>query len=75
MLSVQKRPIDKTGLGYVASTSNIPSTSMTVFVKPTVPEPLPACWDKGKAVIRGDVRIVAEPTQMPPTKRDRPISH
>jgi hypothetical protein len=35
MLSIQKSPNDKTGLGYVVSTSDIPFTSKTVFVKPT----------------------------------------
>lgn len=60
MLSVQKSPTDKTGLGYVSSTSDIPSTFKTVFVKPTVPELPPACMDKGKAVIGGDVPAVAE---------------
>jgi hypothetical protein len=45
MLSIQKCPTDKTGLGYVALTSDIPSTSKTVFVKPTVPEPPPALVD------------------------------
>jgi len=54
MLSIQKCPTDKTGLGYVASTSDIPSTSKIVFVKPTVPEPPPACVDKGKAIIGGE---------------------
>jgi hypothetical protein len=39
MLSIQKSPIDKTGLGYVALPSDIPSTSRIVFVKPTVLEP------------------------------------
>jgi hypothetical protein len=73
MLSVQKSPTDKIGLGYVASTSDI--SSKTVFVKPTVPEPPPACMDKGKAVIGGDVSAVVEPTQMPPTKREPPICH
>jgi hypothetical protein len=38
MLSVQKSSTDKTRLGYVASTSDIPSTSKTAFIKPTVPE-------------------------------------
>jgi hypothetical protein len=60
MLSVQKSPTDKTGLRYVASTSDIPSTSKTAFVKPTVPELPPACMDKGKAVIGGDVPAIAE---------------
>jgi hypothetical protein len=39
MLSIQKSPNDKTRLGYIASTSDIPFTSKTMFVKPTVPEP------------------------------------
>jgi len=56
MLSIQKRPTNKTGLGYVTSTSNIPSTSKTVFVKPTVPEPPTTCMDKGKEVIGGGYR-------------------
>jgi hypothetical protein len=53
MLSIQKSSIDKIGLGYVTSTSNIPSPSKTVFVKPTVPEPPTTCVDKGKEVIGG----------------------
>jgi chromosome segregation ATPase len=32
MLSIQKSPNDKTGLGYVAPSSDIPSSSKTVFV-------------------------------------------
>jgi hypothetical protein len=39
MLLIQKSPTDKTEIGYVASTFDIPSTSKSVFVKPTVPEP------------------------------------
>jgi hypothetical protein len=41
MLSIQKSPNDKTGLGYVASSSDVPSSSKTVFVKPTVQSFLP----------------------------------
>jgi chromosome segregation ATPase len=37
MLSIQKSPNGKTGLGYVASYSDVLSSSKTVFVKPTVP--------------------------------------
>jgi len=48
MLSIQKSPPDKTGLGYVAPPSDIPSTSRTVFVKPIVLEPPPTVVDKGK---------------------------
>jgi hypothetical protein len=51
MLSILKCQIHKTGLDYVASTSDITSTSKSVFVKPTVPEPPPTCVDKGKVVI------------------------
>jgi len=51
MLSIQKSRTVKTGLGYVASSSNIPSTSKIVFFKPTVLEPPSVCLDKGKEVI------------------------
>jgi hypothetical protein len=46
MLSIQKSPNDKTSLGYVASSSDVPSSSKTVFVKPTVPELPPTVEDK-----------------------------
>jgi len=75
MLSIQKSPTDETGLEYVASTSNIPSTSKTVFVKPTVRKPSITCMDKGKEVIGGDVLAVAKATQKPPTIRGPPICH
>jgi hypothetical protein len=41
VLTGQKCSSDKIGLGYVATTdtSNIASTSKTVFVKPSVPKP------------------------------------
>jgi hypothetical protein len=55
MLSIQKSPTDKTGLGYVAPSSDAPSTSKTVFVKPTVPEPRHTAEDKGKDKINDDV--------------------
>jgi hypothetical protein len=57
ILSIQKSPIDKTGLGYVAHPSDIPSTSRIVFVKPTVPEPPPIVMDKGKDIINGDLPV------------------
>jgi hypothetical protein len=69
MLLVQNSPTDKTRLGYVTSTSK------TIFVKPTIPEPPHAYMDKGKVVIGGDVPTVAEPTQIPPTKREPPRCH
>jgi hypothetical protein len=64
MLSIQKSPTDKTGLGYVA-----PFTSKTVFVKPTVPKP-PA-EDKGKDKVNDDV----PGAQKPHFVRRPPICH
>jgi seryl-tRNA synthetase len=61
MLSIQKRPNDKTGLGYVASSSDIPSSSKTVFVKPTVPELPPAVEDKLKEKVNDDVPGTQQP--------------
>jgi hypothetical protein len=55
MLSIQKKPTDNTGLGYVSPSTDTPSTSKTVFVKPAVPEPLPIAEDKGKDKINDDV--------------------
>jgi hypothetical protein len=55
MLSIQKSPTDKTGLGYVAPSSDAPSTSKTVFVNPAVPEPPPTVEDKGKDKVNDDV--------------------
>jgi hypothetical protein len=66
MLSIQKSPTDKTGLGYVA-----PSTSKTVFVKPAVPEPPPTAEDKGKDKIDD----VAPGTQKPHSVRRSFICH
>jgi hypothetical protein len=39
MLSIQKSPTDKAGLGYVAPPTNTSSTFKTVFAKLAVPEP------------------------------------
>jgi hypothetical protein len=71
MLSIQKSPTDKTGLGYVAPPTDTPSTSRTVFVKPAVPDPPPTVEDKGKDKINGDV----SGTQKPPSIRRSPICH
>ena len=70
MLSIQKSPHDKTGLGYVASSSDIPSSSKTVFVKPTVPEPPPTVEDKQKEKVNDDV-----PGTQPHSIRRPPICH
>jgi hypothetical protein len=75
MLSIQKCPTDKTRLGYVDSTFDIPSTSNTVFVKPIVPEPPPAGVDKGKVVIKGEDPVGSEIIKKHPTKRSLPIYH
>jgi hypothetical protein len=59
MLSIQKCPIDKTGLGYVPpSNSDTPSTSQTIFVKPVIPESPPSSVDKGKTVMEGEVLVI-----------------
>jgi hypothetical protein len=71
MLSIQNSPTDKTGLGYVAPPSDTPSTSRTVFVKPTVLEPPPTVEDKRKDKIDGDI----PGTQKPPSIRKSPICH
>jgi hypothetical protein len=71
MLSIQKSPNDKTSLGYVASSSDVPSSSRTVFVKPTVPELPPAVEDKQKEKVNDDV----PGTQQPHSIRRPPISH
>jgi hypothetical protein len=70
MLLIQKSPTDKIELGYVASSSDIPSTSRIVFVKPTVHEP--PSVDKGKEVIDGDVPASAKATQKPSIIRRPP---
>jgi hypothetical protein len=58
MLSIQKSPTDKTGLGYVAPPTDTPSTSKTVFVKPAIPKPPPIAEDKGKNKINDDVQAL-----------------
>jgi hypothetical protein len=75
MLSIQKSPTEKTRLGYVASPSDIPSTSRTVFIKPTVPKPLTTVMDKRKEVIGGDIPATTEVTQKPPIIKRPPICH
>jgi hypothetical protein len=71
MLSIQKSPTDKIGLGNVAPLSNIPSTSRTIFVKPTALEPPPTVEDKGKDKINGDVLG----TQKPLSIKKSPMCH
>jgi hypothetical protein len=61
MLTIQKSPTDKTGLRYVAPSSNAPSSSKTVFVKPAVLEPPPTVEDKGKDKVNDDVTGTQKP--------------
>jgi hypothetical protein len=75
MLSIQKSPTDKIGLGYVASFSDNPFTSWTVFVKPIVPEAPATVMDKQKKVIGGDIPATVEATQKLPTIRRSLICH
>jgi hypothetical protein len=74
-MSIQKNPTDKTGLGYVVSSSDIPSTSRIVFVKPTVPETSTTVRDKRKEVIGGDISATTKATQKLPTIRRPLICH
>jgi hypothetical protein len=55
MLSIQKSPHDKNGLEYVASSSDIPSSSKTVFVPPIVPKLPPVIEDKQKEKVNDEV--------------------
>jgi hypothetical protein len=71
ILSIQKSPTDKTGLRYVAPSSDAPFTSKTVFVKPAVPEPPPIAEDKGKDKVNDDV----PGTQKPHSISRSPICH
>jgi hypothetical protein len=71
ILSIQKSLNDKTGLGYVAPSSDVPSSSNTVFVKPTVPEPPPIIEDKKKEKVNDDVPGIQEPHSI----RRPPICH
>jgi hypothetical protein len=61
IMSIQKSPHDKTGLGYVASSSDIPSSSKTVFVPPTVPELPKVIEDKQKEKVNDDVLGTPQP--------------
>jgi hypothetical protein len=74
MLSIQKCPTDKTGLGYV-STSDTPSTSKTIFVRPVIPESSPPSMDKGKAVMEGEVPFNPQPLVKLPIRRKSLTCH
>jgi hypothetical protein len=70
MLYIQKCPTDKTGLGYVPPfTSDISSTSQTIFVKLVIPESPPSSVDKGKTIMDGEVLVIPQPLAKLPIRR------
>jgi hypothetical protein len=76
MLSIQKYPTDKTGLGYVpTSISDTPSTSKTIFVRPIIPESPPPRMDKGKSVMEGEVPFNPQPLVKLPMRKKPPTCH
>jgi hypothetical protein len=76
MLSVQKCPIDKIELGYVPpSTSDTPSNSQTIFVKPIIPESPSSCVDKGKTVMEEEVSVIPQSHAKPPIRKRPPTCH
>jgi hypothetical protein len=76
LLSIQKCLTNKTGLGYVPpSTSDTPSTSQTIFVKPIIPESPPSNVDKGKTVMDGEVPVTPQPRAKLPIRRKPPTCH
>jgi hypothetical protein len=68
MLSIQKCPTDETGVGYVP-TSDTPSTSKTIFVKPVIPDTPPPKVDKGKAIMEAEVPFIPQPPAKLPIRR------
>jgi ribosomal protein L32 len=74
MLTGQKCSSDKTGLGYVATdSSNIASTSKTVFLRPSGSEPQN---DKGKAIMVSRENDNTTPVKSEhSTKRSLPTCH
>jgi hypothetical protein len=76
MLSIQKCPHDKTGLGYgLTSTFDTPSTSQTIFVKPVIPVSPPSSVVNEKTVMEGEVPVIPQPLAKLPIKRKTPTCH
>jgi hypothetical protein len=75
MLSIQKCPTDKIGLGYAPPTSDTPSTFQTIFVKPVIPVSPPLSVDKGKTVMEGEVPVIPQPLAKLPIRRKTPTCH
>jgi chromosome segregation ATPase len=61
MLSIQKSPTNKTGLGYLGPPSDIPYSFRTVFVNPVVPKPPPTIEDKGRTKLMEMIRVLKSP--------------
>jgi hypothetical protein len=73
-LSIQKCPADKTGLGY-GPTTDTPSTSKTIFVRPVIPKSPPPRMDKGKEIMEGEVPFNPQPLVKLPIRRKPLICH
>ena len=79
MLSIQKSASDRTGLGYGLSSSNIASTSTTVFVPPTnnvkienneiKTELASENLDKGKSILGAPPKLEKKDVKNPKTKK------
>lgn len=72
MLLGQKCTSDKSGLGFIATSSdvsNIALSSKTVFVKPKVEEPQNVYMDKGKGIVGDEAKVLTEPVKKPPNKK------
>jgi hypothetical protein len=76
MLSIQKCPTNKIGLGYVPpSTFDTPSISQTIFVKQVIPESSLSCVDKEKTIMEGKVPVIPQSHAKPPIRRKPHTCH
>ena len=72
MLSIQKSASDRTGLGYDFSSSNIVSTSATIFVPPSnnVKTDLASeNLDKGKSILGATLKLEKKNAKNPKAKK------
>ena len=79
MLSIQKSASNRTGLGYGLSSSNIASTSITVFVSPTSNTEIENTnvkiglasenLDKGKSILGVPPKLDKKDIKNPKTKK------
>jgi hypothetical protein len=68
MLSIHKCPTDKTRLGYVP-TSDTPSTSKTIFMKPVILDTPPPKVYKVKAKMEAEFSFIPQPPAKLPIRR------